>query len=438
MIHNRLEQKQTLKQTLKINQHLSFSLKILTLPVQNLEEFLKEEEEENPLLVVEDKEDNVTLEDRSNVPNTDNTYIDDPGYDYISNIPAPSNTFVDFLIDEIDRTNFSDEELLIAENLVYFLDEQGFLREDVGSLAKKLNVPEDRIRNIVEKLKTLEPIGVFSRDLVECLSLQTDDPILSQIIKEDLDNVANKRYEYLKKKYLFSQRELEVYLERLRSLNPIPSKGFDTSYTTRFVIPDLEINRLYTDYIVIVNKRYEPRLCVDEYYENILKNGDEMTKEFIKDKLKRAKDLIDAFEERTNTLRAVGEAIVEFQHDFLDNGILYLKPMTLEDVANRVGHAISTVSRAINGKYASTPRGIYPLKYFFSGGIRGKRGNIMSRVSVKKMIEEIIEREDKSHPYSDEKISEILKAKGIFISRRGVTKYRKELDIPSSSKRKKL
>ena len=438
MVHNKLEQKQSLKQALKINQHLGFSLEILTLPMQNLELLLKKEEEENPLLIVAENEDNVNvLEEMPKKPKTDSTYFGDSDFDYISNIPARPNTFIEFLMDEIESMDFSNEDLLIAKNFVYFLDEQGFLRENIRSLAKKLNVPEKRIANIIERLKTLEPRGVFTHNLVECLLMQTDDPVLSQMIKEDLNKVADKRYGYLREKYHLSREALETYLKKLKQLNPIPSKGFDTSYITRFVIPDLEIKKIGEDYVVTINKRYEPQLSIDEYYKGILKNGDETDKEFMKDKLKRAKELIEAFGDRINTLYAVGEAIVELQRDFLDKGILYLKPMTLEDVANHIGHAISTVSRAINEKYVSTPRGIYPLKYFFSAGVRKGKGDRVSRISVKKLIEEIVNKEDKNHPYSDEKLRDILKDRGISISRRGVTKYRRELNIPSSSKRKK-
>ena len=236
---------------------------------------------------------------------------------------------------------------------------------------------------------------------------------------------------------IFPLGSREMYI--LKTLNPKPASGFGSNQETKFLIPDLLIEKIDNEYIVIVNDNYIPRLVVSSIYKDVINSSqaDDLTRNFIERKLHGAQWLIKSIEQRRITLYRIANALVELQRDFFDKGKGYLLPLNLKDVADRIEVHESTVSRAIANKYVQTPRGLYPLKFFFSSGVGSKAGGKVSSEVVKEAIEDIIAKENPKEPYSDQMLCNLLQQRGLKIARRTVSKYREEMGILSSSLRKR-
>ncbi|WP_256201089.1 RNA polymerase factor sigma-54 [Thermoanaerobacter thermocopriae] len=252
-----------------------------------------------------------------------------------------------------------------------------------------------------------------------------------------LEEIAEGKYSYLAKLYNISLKEVQQAVDFIKKLNPKPGSSFSSTADVGYIVPDVEVIKRDREYFVIVNDSITPKLKINNYYHSILNSNDEEAKKYINTKLQSAMWLIKSLESRKETLYKVVKAIVELQKDFLDRGINYLKPMTQKQVADIVGVHESTVSRAINGKYVATPRGLFEIKFFFQSGISNRNGNEISAESIKNLIKKLIEEEDPANPLSDQKIADILKEKNINISRRTVAKYREECNIPSTIKRRR-
>ena len=225
----------------------------------------------------------------------------------------------------------------------------------------------------------------------------------------------------------------------LVTLDPKPGRNFSSANDVHYIIPDATIEKVGSEYVVIMNDSISPRLSINPYYRALLTSEDKESNisKFLSNRLDSALWLIKSIEQRRITLHKVIQSIADVQRDFLDHGLIYLKPLTMKQIADMVGVHESTVSRAISGKYVQTPRGIFELKFFFQSGLENVNGTMTSAESIKKIIREIIEGEDPYNPLSDQKIADVLKEKGITISRRTVAKYREEMGILSSTKRKR-
>ncbi|MGG4454633.1 RNA polymerase factor sigma-54 [Brevibacillus porteri] len=339
---------------------------------------------------------------------------------------------------------FSSLQKQIALFLIGNLDEKGYLEITLEEASTRLGAEILEIEDVLSVLQHFDPVGVASRSLEECLLLQLghlalDDEKIVQVVRNHLQDLADNRYQRIADKIGCTPQEVQAMADLIRTLNPRPGAAFST-VETRYVIPDVTVEKVGNDYVVLVNDVAAPRLKINSFYEKMLsqqKSQDE-AKQFIHDKLNAAMWLAKSLEQRRLTLMRVTQAILDMQREFFDRGIHYLKPMTQKEIAERVSLHESTISRATSNKYVQTPRGIFELKYFFTSALSTSSGEVTSSESVKRRIKALIEQEDRKSPLSDQKLGEMLLTEGIEISRRTVAKYREEMLIPSSAKRKRF
>lgn len=439
-------------QKLIMTQQLQMAIKILQLPSLELNEYIQNELVENPV-----------LESSNNDKQYEDTRIDWNEYvknydvgDYEDNFSetdentsplnfiAKATTLKDHLLFQLHLNVKGYLESAIGEYLIDNIDSAGYLRVGLKDTAKYLKVNEDKVEEVLKIIQTFDPPGIGARDLKECLIIQIREhgivnDLLEKVVNNYLNEVGENKYNVIARKLSITIKEAQAIGDIIKSFEPKPGSGFADDTDIKYVVPDVYIEKIAGEYIITVNDRISPRLTINHYYRDMLRNDtkDVRTLEYIKKKLDTAVWLIKSIEQRRSTIYNVVNSIVKFQTEFLDRGLDYLKPLTLKDVAEDVGVHESTVSRAINGKYVQTPRGIYNLKFFFTRGIEAAQGDNISTESIKKNIKRLIEDEDAAKPLSDQRITDMLNNQGINISRRTVAKYREELGIPSTSKRKR-
>ena len=262
---------------------------------------------------------------------------------------------------------------------------------------------------------------------------------MDEIIGKHLEDIANNRLSAVAKDTGMTVLEVQEAADIIRTLEPKPGRQFASEMETKYIIPDVIVEKIEDDYVVIINESSTPHLTVSSYYRNLLGQAekDKQLADYLSERVNSANWLIRSIEQRKQTIFNVVSSVVKHQREFFDNGSKYLKTLTLKDIAEELGIHESTVSRSINGKYLQCPRGVYEIKYFFSAGVSDQVGEGVSSNSIKEFMKEIIDGEDKHRPYSDQTIVKILEDKGFNISRRTVAKYRDELGILSSSKRKR-
>ncbi len=349
-----------------------------------------------------------------------------------------------------------DDLIELCLEIVYNLDSRGYLmypiedihqglvarlREEEGDeAAERLTL--DLMKRALQVVQSLDPPGIGGQDLKECLLLQLRRdsqayPIETRIIESHLDDLANNRLPKIAKALGITIDETKTAAETIASLNPIPGKLFGGE-PPQFIKPDVMVEEVNERLEVRVESDYLPRLRVSDYYRNLYKQSrkDPEVKKFIKKKLESAEWLLSAIRQRQSTLERIAREIVKIQEGFFRNGISHLKPLKMVDVAERVGVHVSTISRAISGKYVQSPQGLHELKFFFTGGAQKSDGTLEARGSVIQRIKDFVAQEDKKSPLSDIDIVRKLEESGIQISRRTVTKYREAEGIPSSRQRR--
>lgn len=455
------------QQKLVITPELKLALKILQLPTVELEEFIQHELESNPVLeLVEEIKDERT-QDKQNLKaeqkkkekeidwkeylqfqgksyytdSFDNEDASEIGYD---NLISHSSTLKEHLLFQVDLSILKNELKDIGELIVESLDDNGYLKTNINELASMINADTSKVEEVLAIIQTFEPAGVGARDLKECLLIQLNvkgqlNEKTEKIVNKHLDDIACNRLNNISKSLCISIDEAQALSDVIKDLEPKPGRAFESNTSTKYIIPDVYIEKVGDEYIVTINDYYNSSLRISQYYKSLLQNEDKssQTSIFINNKLSSALWLIKSIEQRKSTLLNVMHAIVEYQREFFDNGVMHLKTMTLKNIAELVGVHESTVSRAINGKYVQTNRGVFDIKYFFKSGVDNQSGDAISSESIKKIIKNLIDKEDHKKPISDQLIADELKEEGYIISRRTVAKYRDELRIPSSSKRKR-
>ena len=463
-----LYQKQQM--TMRLAPQIIQSIEILQLPTLELQERLNQEMLENPVLEqLEQKPDEDAVEDPVDErTNDDEEYdrlqeMEDRLYDYSSQAPArpknldrdpkleamqntaaPSLSLQEYLASQLTLMELDATTRRIAENVVYNLDDNGYLQysleEVVESMPQGTTVAEaERVLCVVQ---SLDPPGVGAREIKECLLLQlaTDGDereLERELIENHLDNLRMNRFPRIIKETGRTLEDIRKAAEMVCSLNPRPGAVF-SGEQPHYVLPDVRIETENGGYIVVMCDDYIPRMRVSSHYLNVLRspNSTEQEKEYIKQKLQAAKWIIEAIEQRRNTLRKIVEEVVKHQREFLDKGIQFLRPLRMGVVADAAKVHLSTVSRAISDKYVETPRGLFAIRFFFAGRAEAADdGSDASRESVQDTIRNLVNNEDKKSPYSDVDIVNTLKEQGIEISRRTVTKYRKIMSIPPSRQR---
>jgi RNA polymerase sigma-54 factor len=372
------------------------------------------------------------------------------------NLTRPLN-LQEHLMWQLQMSDFSDEERRFAELVIGNLDDKGYLdlkgieREDgtrtpdltIEDLAREGGLNPDDAADVLRLMQEFDPIGVCSRNLQECLHVQAEtfgfDELEMAIVTRHLHNLEKHNYQAIARDLKVPVEEIYEAAQEIQKLESRPARNFsDTDDKTIAITPDVYVIKDGDRFVVLDNDRGVQRLYINETLTKQMLR-DPHAKEFIGEKLRNAQWLIRAIEQRRKTIIRVTECIVEKQREFFEKGVAYLRPMILRDVAETVGMHESTISRVTTNKYVHTPQGLFELKYFFNSSIRRVSDEDIASESVKQAIKKIIEEEDKSNPFSDQAIVEMLEKKeGIQIARRTVAKYREMLGILASSKRKKL
>jgi RNA polymerase sigma-54 factor len=340
-----------------------------------------------------------------------------------------------------------EEDRPLALAIIGNLDENGYLPISVEDIAKSLSADPERVERALKTVQALEPSGVAGRNLRECLLLQLETrkgPVAQrayEVVRDYFDELEKRKFPQIVKALRLGNAELQEILDYISSLDPKPGRNYSQE-RTKYVTPDVAIQKVDDEWILTLTEENMPRLRVSPYYRKLLKNraaakGTE-TRLYLENKIQSALWLIKNIEQRRKTLYRVSEAIFQIQRDFLEYGVSRLKPLTLKQVADIIGMHESTVSRVTTHKYVQTPRGLYELKYFFTSGLESEQGLDISSMSVKELIKEMVTQESSQHPHSDQKLAELLREKGIQIARRTVAKYREELRLSSASHRRKL
>lgn len=350
----------------------------------------------------------------------------------------------DHLMVQLGMTVKSNKEKRIGEFIIESLDNKGYLGCSLQDISLLINEDVVEVERVLRLIQTFDPIGVAARSLSECLMIQLREKGIQDknayIIAENyLEEIATNKIQKIAKDLHITVNRVQSICDIIKMLEPKPSRGFIVdSDNIRYIVPDVTIEKINDEYIIIVNDSYLPTLTISNYYKTMIHGlNDKEASKFLSDKLNSSMWLIKSIEQRRMTLYKVVESILKYQRKFFDEGKSALKPLVLKDVADDIGVHESTVSRATNGKYVQTPRGLFELKYFFASSLSETDGSGVSSTSVKNTIQKLIDTENSQKPLSDQKIAEKLNEEGINISRRTVAKYRDEMRIPSSSMRRR-
>jgi RNA polymerase sigma-54 factor len=354
-------------------------------------------------------------------------------------------SLVDHLLFQLHLSTSDPVLLRVGTLIIGNLDEAGYLHEGLPTLAEASGAPLSALEAALRLVQSFEPAGVGARDVRECLLLQLEGrrdapPLVRRLIADHLAELDGRHRERLAERLGVSPKEIQEALEYLARLEPKPGHSFNTE-EPRYITPDVYIVKVDQEFLVLLNDEGLPRLRVSPYYRAILANkagGAREVREYVEGRMRSALWLIRSIEQRQRTLYKVASSLVKFQRGFLEQGIAALKPLTLKEVADDIGMHESTVSRVTTNKYVHTPQGLFELKYFFHRGVPGAGGETVSSLRVKDLIDKLLTGEDGGRPLSDQKIVERLRQEyAIEIARRTVAKYRCQLKIPSSSRRKR-
>jgi RNA polymerase sigma-54 factor len=458
----------TQKPTLIMTQRLQQALKLLQVPTLELQMILKQELLQNPLLEeVDDLVENPEASAADDEPGT----ADEPepvdkeeqmewtdyypeSYDSARERPDTSAEFPERvtvtmpslrdLLESQLRLCTDDPELSeIGQFLIGSIDERGFLSISVEEVAVITGKPVERVEEALKIVQSFDPPGIGARDLRECLLIQLlrkdmGESLATRVVRDHFDSLKERKFAEIAKKTHVSTSQIQAAGDVIARLNPKP--GLSVSYEEpKYVVPDLNVEKVEDKYVVSLNDRHVPRLRINPSYRDMLRGGakKDKTREYIVGKLNSAKWLIQTIEQRRRTMIKVMKCIVEAQEEFFDKGVAVLRPLTLQQVANQIGMHESTVSRVTNNKYVQTPRGVFELKFFFSSKLQTDAGEEMSAKSAKDIIAHLVDEEDRSDPLSDQKIADMLKDRGLRIARRTVAKYREQLRVLPARYRKR-
>ena len=370
---------------------------------------------------------------------------DDAEGDFFERYVDNDLTLPEHLLFQFQFAAVSEEKQRIGEYIIEALDENGYLTSSVEEIGKSLQVPVEEVGEVLKIVQGLDPVGVGARDLRECLLIQLRSlGLLTKefraVVTDHLEDLASNRLIQIAKSLGISVEEVQRMGDVIRTLEPKPGRQFSAGEETKYIIPDIIVERTEDGYSITVNDSSTPHLRVSSYYRNLLHQAgsDDQLSSYLSERVNSALWLIRSINQRKQTIYNVAEAIVRHQRAFFDNGSKYLKTLTLREIGDDLGIHESTVSRSINGKYLQCSHGVFELRHFFSAGVKAGSGEGVSSNSVKEFIKEIVDGEDPKKPFSDQAMVAKLAEKGFEISRRTVAKYRDELNIPSSSRRKRF
>jgi RNA polymerase sigma-54 factor len=488
-----LSQTTQLKQELKINPRLYQAMDLLYMPLLDLQQHLKQELLNNPFLeMVEPEEEEeeageeTEAEVEASAEQTEKTQSDEidweeillDGFDaggrreeheekeYYEPVTVDSRDLADHLRDQITLLDLSPRQVVLAEEFIGNVDEDGYLKASLEEIVTGVNdmvkqaaemserdedadeLPMYTMQEADEMLATiqnLDPPGVGARDLRECLMLQLKEAGLEhsvpfRLVRDCFDELINHRWSEISKRFGISPSDVQKAADEIQKLDPKPGIKY-SDLSDNYIIPDLIVDKIDAKYHVFLNDANLPRLKLSKTYQEIARDKKKFegeNKEFISNKLNSANWMIQAIEQRRQTMLKVMNYIVDRQRDFFEKGVQYLKPLTLREVAEVINMHESTVSRVTNEKFVQTPRGVLPLKFFFSSGLSTTAGEDVSARGIKAQIQKLVSDEDAKHPLTDQAIVNILKQNGVQIARRTVAKYRDQLGVLSARMRKRV
>jgi len=461
-----------LKQQQKLSPLQIQTIKLIELPIQELEQRIRTEIEENPVLDENTRQEGDSEEQKDISIDELQQQDDTPSYKYkVSNWgkdPRPEyNTFSvkesfrQSLMDQLGYRNLDSHEYEVAAFIIGSLDDDGYLRRDIGSITDDLafragiETDDAEVERLLSVIQEFDPAGVGARDLKECLVLQlkacrqTPDVVNAiRILEEEFQEFSNKHFRKIMVRLDLSEEDLKKAMARIVRLNPSPGGQLDDSYNDQAqqIVPDFVLEEHDGKLGFSMPRFSVPELRVNKKYADLLlesKGSSERAQKeaaaFVRQKLDSAKWFVEALKQRQNTLTRTMQAILDYQYDFfLDGDESNLKPMVLKDIAEKTGFDISTISRVVNSKYIETHFGIYPLKYFFSEGMENSDGEEVSTRELKKALQECVDAEDKKRPLTDEQLVTEMERRGYKVARRTIAKYRGQLGIPLARWRREL
>jgi len=483
-----LHQHTSLRQDLRINPRLYQAMDLLYMPLLDLEQHLKQELLGNPFLeMIEPEEEvqataaeqqnnkpekeakaedgpdweNILLEDRTEHGVPSGSYSD--AREYVEPVTVESKDLIDYLRDQTRMLDLNPRQQLLAEEFLGNIGEDGYLQHSIEEILKganqlleeheaeselDLNVPAftaAEVEQMLRVIQQLDPPGIGARNLRECLMLQLEhqkrtDTLVYRLVKEAFEDLIAHRWSDLGKRFGLAPEEVQRAADELARLDPKPGLQHSAA-NDAYIIPDLIVDKIDDKYLVFLNDSGLPRLRISKTYQEIArdkKKYDSESKEFINQRLNSANWMIQAIEQRRQTMLKVMNFIVDRQREFFEKGIDHLKPLTLREVADVISMHESTVSRVTNEKYVQTPRGLLPLKFFFSSGLSTTTGEDASARSIKSQIQKLVDDEPPKNPLTDQQIVELFDRKGVKIARRTVAKYRDQLGILPARMRKRL
>jgi RNA polymerase sigma-54 factor len=356
------------------------------------------------------------------------------------NIVRSVNSLTDHLDEQLRFTVEDPLVRRIGNEIIGNLDEDGYLRAELTEIATRCETTVDQVEKVLMLVQAFDPPGVAARSIQECLLIQlksdpNPDPVSVEIVEEHFDELSRRRYPDIARALKLPLDRVMESVEEIMGLEPKPGRRFGGA-DSRYIVPDVVVHKMGTEYVVVLNEDGIPRLRVNALYRSLLRNSGDEARAYVEQKLRSAVWLIKSVDQRQRTLRKVTQSIVKFQRDFLDKGLPCLRPLSLRDVGEDIGMHESTISRVTTNKYVETPQGLFELKFFFHSGIASGDGEMVSSVSVKKMIQDLLANEDPAKPLSDQEVAQILKGRGLTIARRTVAKYREELGILPSHQRR--
>lgn len=493
-----LYQGTTLKQEMKINPRLYQAMDLLYMPLLDLQQHLKQELLNNPFLemiesdVEEQVEERKEEKDQEKDDEIDWEEILLNGFEtggrreeyeereYYEPVSVDTKELGDHLHDQLTLLRLSDREMLLGEEIIGNVNDEGYLECGLDEIVQSLNdfmrgtdgwdhenpYAQAEAEGMLQVIQGFDPAGIGARDLRECILLQLRDNVVQTLVKETgdgeppiadvedrlraslayrivdqyFDQLINHRWSEISKELSITPRDVQDAADEVAKLDPKPGLKY-ASHGDNYIIPDLIVEKIEGEYLVFLNDTSLPRLKLSKTYRDIAKDKKKFqgeNKEFISNKLNSANWMIQAIEQRRQTMLKVMNFIVDRQRDFFDKGVQYLKPLTLREVAEVIDMHESTVSRVTNEKFVQTPRGVFPLKFFFSSGLSTTSGEDVSARGIKAQIEKLVNDEDPAHPLTDQAIVNILKDEGIQIARRTVAKYRDQLGVLSARMRKRV
>ena len=484
-----LNQSTQLRQELKINPRLYQAMDLLYMPLLDLQQHLKQELLNNPFLDLVEAEDEEeeqegeaeepaqaeTEDERSGEIDWEEILLD--GFDtaggrreeheereYFEPVTVATRDLSDHLRDQVSLLELTPRQTLFADEFIGNINDDGYLASPVEDIVRALNevvtkAAEEAGRDIdalplytmeegqqmLATVQSLDPPGVGAQDLRECLLLQLKEAGLEQsvpyrLVRDCFEELINHRWSEISKRFGISAGDVQKAADEIAKLDPKPGLQYG-SRDDNYIIPDLIVEKIDDRYHVFLNDANLPRLKLSRAYQEIArdkKKFDGENKEFISNKLNSANWMIQAIEQRRQTMLKVMNYIVERQREFFEKGIQYLKPLTLREVAEVINMHESTVSRVTNEKFVQTPRGVLPLKFFFSSGLATSDGEDVSARGIKAQLQKLVQEEDAKHPLTDQAIVNILRESGVQIARRTVAKYRDQLGVLSARMRKRV